>query len=185
MSKQDDELFQRLREAMGHEPPDTPLGKEVARLREPFDLGDGINFHYERFVEMFAAIRKTLHELDPSISPVLPAEVLDPAFIARVFQLPLEKFNYQGGSQKRVDPETVKQLKITVELLESEVSPEDDLVLNETEKNILEALGDKTLKGEELAPLAGYSYDGHFKGVLAGLVKRRILGNKHPGYYRR
>jgi hypothetical protein len=64
------------------------------------------------------------------------------------------------------------------------MSKREPEMLNETEANILEALGDKTMKGEELAPLAGYLYNGHFKQVLSNLVRRRILYNKHPGYYR-
>ncbi len=37
--------------------------------------------------------------------------------------------------------------------------------------------------GEKLATRAGYEYDGHMKGVLALLVKRRLIGNKRPGGY--
>ena len=62
MSQINDYHFRRLREALTHEPPDTPLGRAVARLREPFDLGDGDHYHYEKFVLMFAAIRAALHE---------------------------------------------------------------------------------------------------------------------------
>ena len=95
----------------------------------------------------------------------------------------MEKFNYQGGGQTEVDPNLGKQLKQFVGLLETRMATKEE-ILNETEKNILEALGDKTMIGEEIAPLAGYKCDGHFKGTLARLVKRNIMGNKRPGYYR-
>jgi hypothetical protein len=57
--------------------------------------------------------------------------------------------------------------------------------LNETERNILEALGDATMTGEELAPKAGYECNGHFKATLSTLVKRGLLENLRPGYRRR
>jgi hypothetical protein len=184
MSHINDDHFEQLREAMKNEPPDTPLGKAVARLREPFILGDGETFQYEKFVEMFVALRDALHELDPTISPKVPPFLLHPSSIANIFGIPLEKFNYQGGHQTAVDPDLVKQLKHFVALLETGVVSKEAEELNQREKDILEAVGDKTLKGEDIAPIAGYEYDGHFKAILARLVKRRILGNKHPGYYR-
>ena len=175
--------LQQLREAIKNEPPDTPLGKAVARLREPFYVGDGEHFHYDKFIGMFSAIREALHEIDSSIEPNVPPFLLDPACIAKFFNIPLEKFDYQGSGQTDVDPNLVNELKHFVGLLETRVVKREE-ILNETEKNILEALGDKTMIGEEIAPLAGYKCDGHFKGTLARLVKRNILGNKRPGYYR-
>lgn len=47
--------------------------------------------------------------------------------------------------------------------------------LTDTEQNILEALGKDTLKGEPLLKKAGYNYSSHYKTILSGLVKRRIL----------
>jgi hypothetical protein len=184
----DDNYFKQLREAMRYEPPDTPLGKAVARLREPFVLGEGDRFHYERFIVMFVAIRESLHEIDSTISPELPAFLRDPACIARLFGIPLEKFNYQGASQAPVDPEIerkVRELSQLVDLLNAGVAHKPDEELNDTEKNILEAIGDGTLKGEDIAPIAGYEFDSHFKAMLARLVKRGVLGNNRPGYYRR
>jgi hypothetical protein len=55
--------------------------------------------------------------------------------------------------------------------------------LNDTEQDIIEALGNETLTGEKLAKEAGYRYDFKFKSSLSGLRKRGILGNKSPGYF--
>ena len=55
--------------------------------------------------------------------------------------------------------------------------------VNETEKIIIEALGDTTLTVEELAVKSGYDVSGYFRNILTSLRKRGILGNKRPGYY--
>ena len=55
--------------------------------------------------------------------------------------------------------------------------------LNQTERNIIEALGDTTLRLEELAPKAGYEVSGHLRRTISSLTKRGILGNKKPGYF--
>jgi len=55
--------------------------------------------------------------------------------------------------------------------------------LNETEKIIIQALGDKTLTVEELAIKSGYEVSGYFRCILTSLRKRGILANKRPGYY--
>ncbi len=64
--------------------------------------------------------------------------------------------------------------------------PEPDMTrskdLNETESNILEALGDDKLTGEQLAKKAGYTHNSHFKSTLSSMVKRKLLVNDHPGY---
>ena len=61
----------------------------------------------------------------------------------------------------------------------------DEARLTHREQDILEALGDDKLTGEEIAKAAGYEYDGHLKSTLASLVKRGLLANDHPGYRRR
>jgi len=58
-----------------------------------------------------------------------------------------------------------------------------EIKLNQIELNIIEALGDDTLKLEELAPRAGYEVGGYLRKTLSSLVKRGILGNKKPGYF--
>jgi len=55
--------------------------------------------------------------------------------------------------------------------------------LNETEKIIIEALGDTNPTVEELAVKSGYEVSGYFRCILSSLCKRGILGNKRPGYY--
>jgi hypothetical protein len=179
----DEHHFEQLREAMRHEPPDTALGKAVARLREPFVLGDGDHFHYERFIVMFVALRDALHEIDPSIPPDLPPFLLHPTTIANMFHIPLEKFNYQGGSTT-VTPAAIKMLKGLVGFLEANPPNVIPVKLNATEKKLLRALGDDTLTGEELARSAGYPYNSNIKQTLSSLVKRSILGNRGSGYYR-
>jgi hypothetical protein len=50
--------------------------------------------------------------------------------------------------------------------------------------NILAALGeaDEPLTGMKLAALAGYSYGGSFRSMLAELVREGVIENCHPGY---
>ncbi|KPK43762.1 MAG: hypothetical protein AMJ65_04945 [Phycisphaerae bacterium SG8_4] len=55
--------------------------------------------------------------------------------------------------------------------------------INDTEQDIIEALGSGTLTGEKLAKEAGHPYNFKFKSSLSGLRKRGILGNKAPGYF--
>lgn len=55
--------------------------------------------------------------------------------------------------------------------------------LTDSESNIIEALGTDTLVGEKIAKKAGYPYNSNFKSTLSGLRKRRIIGNKAPGYF--
>jgi len=55
--------------------------------------------------------------------------------------------------------------------------------LNDTERNILQALGPDTMTGECLAKKAGYPFNSNFKSTLSSLRKRRILGNASPGYF--
>jgi excisionase family DNA binding protein len=102
MNSNDENRFflARIREALRSNETDTPLGQAVARLKQPFVLGDGEKWHYEGFVSMFSAIRQVLSILDDSISPDLPPFLLDPATIARLFRIPLEDFNWQGGQSK-------------------------------------------------------------------------------------
>lgn len=89
-------LFDRLRDAMRSNDTDTPLGQAVARLKQPFVLGDGEKWFYERFIGMASAFRQALAAIDDTISPDLPPFLLDPANIARLFRIPLEDFNWQG-----------------------------------------------------------------------------------------
>jgi hypothetical protein len=87
----------RLREAWDAPDIDTPLGQAVARLKVPFVLGDGKRWYYERFVCFLSALRQALAAIDDSISPDLPPFMLEPAAIAKLFRIPLEDFNWQGG----------------------------------------------------------------------------------------
>ena len=57
-----------------------------------------------------------------------------------------------------------------------------DTKLTEAERNILEALGEGKLKGEQLAKKAGYPCNSNFKNTLSSLVKRGLLMNDRPGY---
>ncbi|MHC4539295.1 MAG: hypothetical protein ACYTEK_08440 [Planctomycetota bacterium] len=55
--------------------------------------------------------------------------------------------------------------------------------LNQTERNIIKALGEDTLKLKELAPWAGYEVSGHLRRTVSSLAKWGILGNKKPGCF--
>jgi uncharacterized protein YjbI with pentapeptide repeats len=54
--------------------------------------------------------------------------------------------------------------------------------LTDTEENIIEALGNKTMKGPELLKKAGYDNSSHYRQILSNLVKRSILGRDANGY---
>lgn len=183
MATSNDDVVQQLLAALKHEPFDTPLGMAVARLREPFCVGDDKQIHYDKVISMFSAIRQALHELDPSVSPNLPPFLMDPVVIAKILGVPLEKLDYQGGPPAVADPSLLSNLKRIVAYLEAGASYKVGQ-LNESESNILEALGDRTMIGEELAAKAGYSFNGNFKATLSSLVKRGILDNMRPGYCR-
>jgi len=49
------------------------------------------------------------------------------------------------------------------------------------QKNIIEALGEDTLKTDELAIKAGYELSDHFRKTVASLRKRGVIGNNRPG----
>jgi hypothetical protein len=59
-----------------------------------------------------------------------------------------------------------------------------DEVLSPLESTILQALGDETLGAEDLAARAGYPNTSYFRTVLAGLRRRGLIINLHPGYRR-
>lgn len=88
----------RIREAFRNPETETPLGRAVARMREPFQVGDGKKWLYEGFISAFSALFEALRAIDDSIPPGLPPHLLDPARIAKMFGLPLEDFNYTGGA---------------------------------------------------------------------------------------
>lgn len=63
------------------------------------------------------------------------------------------------------------------------VSTGDDLPpLNDTEQNIIEALGCSKMTGQKLAKRAGYRLNANFKATLSSMRKRGLLDNKSPGY---
>lgn len=70
-------------------------------------------------------------------------------------------------------------VNVEADTKQTEIEPK----LNDTEKNIIEALGTDTLTGEKLAKKAGYPYNSNFKSTLSALHRRGILGNKRPGYF--
>jgi excisionase family DNA binding protein len=98
------EYFDHIRDALRSEQANTPSGQAVARLKQPFPLGNGEKWHYEGFVSMFSAIRHALASLDDSISTGLPPFLLDPATVARLFSIPLAEFNWQGYPTDCADP---------------------------------------------------------------------------------
>jgi len=50
--------------------------------------------------------------------------------------------------------------------------------LNDRERDVLEALGDATLTGQELATRAGYEYDKEFRELLATMRRHGLLGGE-------
>lgn len=60
----------------------------------------------------------------------------------------------------------------------------ENLDLTDTEKIILEALGDETLTGPRLLSKAGYDNSSHYRTTLSNLKKRAILSHDGKGYAR-
>lgn len=96
------DLIHRLKEAWKSDEADTPLGQAIARLRIPFELGDGKRWYYERIISFMSAVRQALAAIDDSVSPDLPPFMLEPAAVARFFRIPLEDLNWQGNSASQV-----------------------------------------------------------------------------------
>lgn len=63
-------------------------------------------------------------------------------------------------------------------------SPNPTHPLTDTEQYILDDLGSATMRGTELAAAGSYTYDAHFRTILANLCKRNIIGKGPHGYYR-
>lgn len=105
----------RLREAFRNPEAETDLGKAVARLRQPFQVGDGEKWLYEGFISAFSGLFDALRAIDDSIPPGLPLHLLDPAWIARAFHIPLEDFNWQGRPVVAAAPVTPEHDTPTVD----------------------------------------------------------------------
>ncbi len=102
-----------------------------------------------------------------------------------------------GPSKHAVDPgHPVKVMNFTdlaklllPERVEEKLPENGNLALdlddfNDTERNILEALDNKVMTGEQLLKRAGYEYSGYYRGVLSSLRKRDALGQITEGYFR-
>jgi hypothetical protein len=82
--------------------------------------------------------------------------------------------------------DALKRHEAIVDLLERLVGEKRQAVpgrLNKLERQIVEALEKDTVTGEEIAERLGRNCNSNFKGTLSSMVKRVILGQKHPGYY--
>lgn len=77
---------------------ETPLGRALKKWQH-IDIPvqrDG-RWLLEGFIMSFRRDREILHAFDPSISPDLPAHLLDLAMIADFFGIPVEEFGCTGG----------------------------------------------------------------------------------------
>ncbi|MCF7956446.1 MAG: hypothetical protein K9M75_11640, partial [Phycisphaerae bacterium] len=70
------------------------------------------------------------------------------------------------------------------ETVRTSSTPPDKHELTDTERNILDALNDKTIRGRNLLKKAGYDYSSHYRGTLSNLIKRGILANHGKGYFK-
>lgn len=95
---------------------------------------------------------------------------------------------HQGGELVIWLPErnkAVLPIRVYLRDFHDDEAPAPDQ-LSEIESDTIEALrtlepGAK-LTGEDLAVRANYPFNGRFREVLAGLVRRGIIKNKRPGY---
>jgi excisionase family DNA binding protein len=105
-----EELNSCLREGFRRRETETELGKAVARMRQPFRVGDGEKMLYEGFTSAFNALFDAFRAIDDSIPPDLPQHVLDPAWIARTFGFRVEDFRtvpaYVGAAETLKGGET-------------------------------------------------------------------------------
>jgi hypothetical protein len=74
--------------------------------------------------------------------------------------------------------------KTVVSGIEANATRPNTFDLTEREKDILEAIGKRTMTGEAAAKAAGYKYNSSFRNTLSNLVKRRhlIKGPRSVGY---
>jgi len=161
------EYLDRIRDALRSEQANTPSGQAVARLKQPFVLGDGEKWHYEGFVSMFSAIRHALASLDNSISPDLPPFLLDPATVARLFGIPLAEFNWQGYP---TDNALVAQLLNRDRELSQEAA--DGMASQRKLITPRECQRDRFQNKISLRQVYGLFYDGEIDGFRVG---RKVL----------
>lgn len=145
------------------------------------------------FVQRFgvkAGDNRTIKEAISEAILIAYPELLEMADKVKTLNLPTDRsLDLMAGmvaewAEKRFGPPGKSVLTVLAEIvdrLERIESPR--IPMSQKEIEILEALEEGPMIGEELAIKAGYEYDGHMKGVLASLVKRRVIGNKRPGGY--
>jgi hypothetical protein len=158
--------------------PTSEYAKAVAKWADHdfiIQAGDG-PWLMEGFLKFFMALRDIAAAVEPTVPEGLPPHILDAKTVARFFGLPLEQFNVVQFGYDRLENAVAK-----LEGLETAQNPPNG-VLNDKEHNILEALGDEKMTGEELGKRAGYPYNAAFKSSLSSLVRRGLLENKRPGY---
>lgn len=81
------------------------------------------------------------------------------------------------------DPLTRKKRKIRFPIIAGcDAAPEDDGPRTPMEQDILLALANDTLRGEEICERAGYSWGGRFRSTLARMVSAGLLEKTAEGY---
>jgi hypothetical protein len=100
-----------LQEAFRNPETETELGRAVARLRQPFVIGDGKKWLYQGFVGALSALHDALRAMDDSTPPGLPAHVHDPAWIAEALGLRLEDFNWTGVREEDKTHSVVPEIR--------------------------------------------------------------------------
>jgi hypothetical protein len=75
-----------------------------------------------------------------------------------------------------------RSASVTINKLRMFTTPATKAELNDTEQNIVDAVGSDCLTGEQIAKRTGYPYNSNFKATLSSLHKRGILENMKPGY---
>jgi excisionase family DNA binding protein len=123
------DYLERIREIHRSGDTESELGQAVANIMRPIAIGEGDKFHYESVLGLASAIRQVLSLIDPSISPDLPAFLLEPANLTRAFGLPLEKFNCRGPAPDGDVEGKLDKILANTELLverEPDAKQEDD-----------------------------------------------------------
>ena len=107
-------------------------------------------------------------------------------FLKRVLRHMNEGFDRLARERLMNREDSIKRHEEVVSFLKAFAEDQTQPVLgtlNELEREIVEALGKDTLTGEQIAKRVNRAYDSTIKTTLAGMKRRKILGNRCPGYY--
>ncbi|MHC4354855.1 MAG: hypothetical protein ACYTE3_28150 [Planctomycetota bacterium] len=151
---------------------------------------------YSRYVQLIRFVEPQANNVLMALSAGMPETVR--AVHVKLQELlrkasHVDSLKQEDADESRLEDASLLELARDLTLMLERIAESDERVTStmkpkervadDTEQDIIEALGDSTLTGQKLAKKAGYPYNFKFKSSLSGLRKRGILGNKSPGYF--